>query len=58
MKKPSSGIGGYILVGALGATAGALAVGFISRAIPAMMSRMMSNMMEQMGGEGCDPEEM
>ena len=58
VEKSSSGIGGYLVVGVLGATAGALAIGVAGRAIPAMMSRMMSNMMAQMVGEGCDPEEM
>jgi len=46
----------------LGATAGGIAVAIITKAIPVMMSRMMSNMKEnmmmRMGGEGCDPEEM
>ncbi len=62
MEKSSSGIGGYLLAGVLGATVGSIAVVVASRAIPSMMSRMMSNMMgnmmTQMGGEGCDPEEM
>jgi hypothetical protein len=62
VEKPSFGIAGYLLAGALGATFGGLAVVVASRAIPLMMSRMMSNMMgnmmAQMGGEGCDPEEM
>lgn len=58
MDKSRSRIGGYLL---LGATAGAIAVVISSRAIPIMLSRMMPmmmrNMMLQMGGEGCDPEE-
>jgi hypothetical protein len=58
MKESSSGFGGYLFAGAIGAIAGALTMVLASRAIPSMMSRMMSNMMAQMGGEGCDPEEM
>jgi hypothetical protein len=49
---------GYVLVAALGATAGAIAVVILTRAIPTMVSRMMSGMMERMAGEGCDPEEL
>jgi len=47
---------GYILAAVLGATVGGIAVAIATRAIPVVMSRMMSNM--RMGGEGCDPEEM
>jgi len=53
---------GYLIAAALGATAGGIGVTIFTRAIPKMMSRMMSNMMgnimKQMGGEGCNPEEM
>jgi len=55
-------VGGYLIAAALGATVGGVAVAIFSRAIPKMMSRimpiMMGNMMRQMGGEGCNPEEM
>jgi biopolymer transport protein ExbB/TolQ len=62
MEKSGSRIVGYLLAAALGATAGGLAVALGSKAIPNMMSRMMAAVMEnmraQIGGEGCDPEEM
>ena len=52
----------YLIAAALGATAGGIGVAIFTRAIPTMMSRMMSNimgnMMKQMGGKGCNPEEM
>jgi hypothetical protein len=45
-----------------GAAAGGIGVAVVTKAVPVMMSRIMSNMMEDMmartGGEGCDPEEM
>ena len=53
---------GYFLAAALGATIGGIGVAILTRAIPKMMSRMMpsmmENMMKQMGGEGCNPEDM
>ena len=53
---------GYLLAVLIGAVAGAGTVLALSRVIPEMMSkmmpRMMQNMMAQMGGDGCDPEEM
>ena len=59
IKTPS---GGYFLAAALEAAAGGIAVVVLTRAVPEMMSRMMAsmmkNMMEQMGAEGCNPEEM
>jgi len=58
MNKSRSPNSGYILAAVLGATAGGIAVAFLSRAIPTMMSRMMANMMQRMGDEGCNPEEM
>jgi hypothetical protein len=62
MEKSSSSTAGYILAAGLGATAGGIAVAIVTRAIPVMTSRIMSNMMEnmmmRMGGEDCDPEEM
>ena len=55
-------ITGYLLSAALGATVGGIGIAIITRAFPRMMSHMMSNMMgnmmKQMGGEGCDPEDM
>ena len=51
-------VAGYLFAAALGATAGGIAVFIFTRAIPKMMSHMMGNMMNQMGGEGCNPEEM
>jgi hypothetical protein len=54
--------GGYALAALFGAVAGGISVIVLTRAIPNMMSRMMpimmQKMMAQMGGEGCDPEEM
>jgi hypothetical protein len=58
MEKKGSPKAGYLLAGAIGAFAGALLIGIAGRAIPLMMSRLMQNMMSQMSGEGCDPEEM
>lgn len=54
MEKSGSRTGGYLLAAALGAVAGGLAVAIVGKVIPGLMS----NMMAQMGGEGCDPEEM
>jgi hypothetical protein len=51
-----------MIAAALGATVGGVGVAIFTRAIPRMMSRMMpimmENMMKQMGGKGCNPEEM
>ena len=62
MNKSRCPTGGYILATMLGATAGGITVAICTRVIPVMMSRMMSNamgnMMMQMAGKGCDPEEM
>lgn len=62
MRYRRSRMAGYLVVAALGATVGGIVVAIGSKAIPTMMGRMMSNMMgnmmTQMGGEGCDPEEM
>jgi hypothetical protein len=51
-------VSGYLLAAALGTMVGGIGIAIITRAFPKMMSRMMSNMMQQMGGEGCNPEEM
>ena len=58
MNKSRSPNSGYILAAVLGATAGGFAVAILCKAIPTMMSRMMANMMQQMGDEGCNPEDM
>lgn len=54
--------GSHIVAAALGAIAGGIAVAIATRAIPAILSRVMPDMMGhammRMGGEGCDPEEM
>ena len=49
---------GYLIAAALGATVGGIGVAIFTRAIPKMMSRMMGNMMKQMGSAGCNPEDM
>ena len=52
----------YVAAAILGATGGVLLVALAARAIPKMMSRMMSGqmrkMMAQMKEGGCDPREM
>jgi hypothetical protein len=62
MEISKSAARGYISAALLGAAAGGVAVVVLTRAIPKMLSRlgpsMMQNMMMQMGGEGCNPEEM
>ena len=53
---------GYVIAGLLGAAAGGLVMLVVTNAIPRMMKRMMSVMMEnmraQMQAAGCKPEEM
>ena len=62
MNESRTPVNGYLVAAALGAMAGGVAVAIFTRAIPIMMSRMMSSMMgnmrKQMGNEGCNPEEM
>ena len=62
MNNSRAPMAGYFLAAALGATLGGIGVAIITRAFPKMMSRMMplmmENMMKQMGGEGCNPEDM
>jgi hypothetical protein len=55
-KKTSTGR--YLLAAMLGAAFGAIAVAIATRAIPAMMSGMKTKMMQYMGGEDFNPEEM
>jgi len=62
MDKSRSPQGRCILAAMLGVLADGLAVAALTRAVPAMMSRvlptMMHSMMQQMGSEGCEPEDM
>jgi hypothetical protein len=62
MDQPRNPVGGYTLAALLGAAAGGTTVAIITKAIPNMMSRMISSMMgdvmKQMGGQDCNPEEM
>ena len=62
MNESRTPVAGYLIAAALGATAGGIGVVIFTRAIPKMMSRMMpimmGNMMKQVGGEGCNPEDM
>ena len=62
MDKTDSNTKKYILVAFLGAVSGGLVVAIATRAVPKMMSQIMSgmmqNMMSQMGEGGCDPAEM
>jgi hypothetical protein len=58
MERSGSHKAGYFLAAMLGAVAGGVAVALGGRILPSMMSKVMADMMAQMGGEGCDPEEM
>ena len=58
MEKPRPTAMEYSLVFLLGVVVGGIGLAQITRAIPKMMSSIMQNMVSQMGGEGCDPEEM
>ena len=62
MNESKTPVVGYLIAAALGATVGGIGVAIFTRAIPKIMSRMipvmMGNMMQQMGGEGCNPEDM
>jgi hypothetical protein len=48
----------YILLLAVGAIGGGIAIALATRAMPKMMSGMMQSMMARMGEDGCDPQEM
>lgn len=48
----------YVFAILLGAIGGGLIVALATRAIPKMMSRIMRNMMAQMGEGGCEPAEI
>ena len=62
MAESRSTSSGYVITALIGAVAGGISVLVLTRAIPnilsQMMPTMMQNMMTQMGGEGCDPEDM
>lgn len=62
MERSRSPIGKYLLIALLGAGVGGIAVAVAGRVIPkavsGIMSSMMGRMMDQMGAEGCNPEEM
>ena len=58
MNESKAPVAGYLIVAALGIAVGGVGVAIFTRAIPNMMSHMMSNMMKQMGDEGCNPKEM
>ena len=62
MNESKSPVAGYLIAMSIGAAVGGIGVAIFTRAIPKMISRMMpnmmGNMMKQMGGEGCNPEEM
>lgn len=58
MEKSRSTKLGFLLAFSLGVAVGGIGVAQITRAIPKMMSNILLNMVSQMGGEGCDPEEM
>jgi hypothetical protein len=48
----------YILLLAVGAIGGGIAIALATRAMPKMMSGMMQSMMARMGEDGCDPHGM
>jgi hypothetical protein len=62
MGNPDSRRRGYVLAGLLGAIGGGLFVALATRAVPKVISHLMSETMQHMmseGGEGaCDPAEM
>jgi hypothetical protein len=49
---------GYILAGLLGAVGGGLIILLGTNALPKMFSKMMQNMMSNMGNGECSPAEM
>lgn len=59
MEKKGLTYQGYILAAGLGAIGGGLIIAVFSKAIPRMMSEIMSgmmkNMISQMGGGDCNP---
>lgn len=58
MAKPGVGASGFVLPALLGGVVGAMLVIVATRAIPRMMSRMMSGIMAQMSDGTCTPAEM
>jgi len=56
MNERVSHLRGYLLAGLFGAAAGGLLVVVVTKAIPKMMSRMMQNMMTQIGVGDCVPD--
>ena len=48
----------YMLTFALGAIGGGILLALATKAVPKMMSGMMRNMMNHMGGEGCSPSDI
>ena len=48
MNETRTPVAGYLIAAALGATVGGIAVTIFTRAIPAMMSRMMGNIVNRM----------
>ncbi len=58
MTQCCSGGKNYLLAVTLGAVGGGLFAAWATRAMPRMMSVMMSSMMSRLGGEGCSPAEM
>ena len=55
MSDTSSKTGKYFLTFALGIVAGGIVTIYATKALPKMMSSMMQDMMDRMGGEGCSP---
>jgi hypothetical protein len=49
---------GMVLAAILGAIGGGIFVLLVGEIIPRIMQEMMRGMMAEMGGEGCDPEDM
>jgi hypothetical protein len=49
---------GYVLAAIIGVIGGGILMAIIGEIIPRIMREMMKGMMAEMGGEGCDPEDM